>query len=677
MLSRRSGLPFNLAIIALCITLGTAPERAWGKELLEYDALSTTASALSVTDITLEAPVSAITCGAAEIDWSWDRQGALPSEPITLSIINATDFGSRRKRSSNRHIDYMSNLPLHKRALSKRLSGEGMLLDGGSNLPFNQVSFQWEEIDVVPGQYRLLLTVVATNDSVVSDPFTVDTGHTESCLSGTTVTSSGAPQTFPSGGASSSASATSTAAGATHTASNDQSGVSSATGSTAASATGSSSGSRSSTQESASQSNNTGAIAAGVLVPLLVILGGAIAFFWRRKRQISTAGSEGSNGHAGDKWYEKLMPSGPRAGGTAQHRRQISGPGKPTAAGLASVAKMVPAALRSEKDEAALQHSASEGRSPRTRRDTGESEASYGSNPGGEHWVDFRADEMHNIDGARPLSPSTIDSQTFSVIGGTQQLYSQGQNVPLSHFSTSGSSANRNSTLSSADSRGSIATFSTLNNPFINGRDLIASVPQRRSAGDLTGSSAMATTDSASSSSSSSSPFGDEHAATTSTTSASTDVTTHQRSDSQNTVKLERSDSDGKSGVKRKPVPRFSAAPQKASKATAPMEADPFSNASVVSGSIELLRSSGETNAVPSTPPRPPFRFHAATPSSIPETAMSDTSSVHRYSPDLPTSVTEDSLAVSAQSDVEGGRDKAYHLSINLGSENGFRMSFT
>jgi hypothetical protein len=284
---------------------------------------------------------------------------------------------------------------------------------------------------------------------------------------------------------------------------------------------------------------------------------------------------------------------------------------------------------------------------------------------------------MHNIDGARPLSPSTIDSQTFSVIGGNQQLYSQGQNIPLSHFSTSGSSANRNSTLSSADSRGSIATFSTLNNPFINGRDLIASVPQRRSASDLPGSSAMTSVDSASSSSSSS-PFGDEHEATASTTPASTDATTHQRSDSQTTVKLERSDSEGKSGVKRKPVPRFSAAPQKASKASAPVEADPFSNANAVNdSSIELLRSSGETNAVPSTPPRPPFKFHAATPSSIPETAMSDTSSIHRFSPDLPTSVTDDSLAVSAQSDVEGGRDKAYHLSINLGSENGFRMSFT
>ena len=517
-------------------------------------------SSLNVIDVILDAPVRPQTCAPTVLSWSWDMAGNPPDDPIALSIINATDFGltrstfGQRKRSSHPHMDSQTRMEIRKRATIR-----GVPIVGAEALPFSDGSFVWPQLKAFAGQYRLLLTILSSGQSVVSDPFLVN-GSDTSCLgtgaaSATVGASSGTTSSAAPGG--NSASVTSpagTPSSSSSSAASNQTPSSIPTlGSSASGSTGSSS-SASSNQDDANASsggsNHGGAIAAGVIVPLLAIAAAVFGWFWYRKRKASGGQAPHSSPKPTSAWSEKFFGGGAATEHSrgASHMRGISGPQAASAAGLAAVAGMVPAELRQEKDHAALQARTDDYDAYHQQPDLQRGLDS----PISDDWVDFGAEEAHNIVGPRPLSRDTIDSAHIgdyashgvpSSVGtthgvGAGGLYAQGRNVPLGSRPSSQAPHDSISTFGTPAHRASNVSQASV------GRDLIAAMPQPPS----TGNQSLKSPSAGSMSREQASPFDDDAVAV--------DV---PRADANAAgAYLDRSDSSGSTfGIKRKPVPRL------------------------------------------------------------------------------------------------------------------------
>lgn len=583
--------------------------------LAASSAIAQSSSTLSVVDIILDAPTDAATCQPTTITWSWDGTGSIPTDDVALSVINASDFASSRRRRSpppGHHVD-----TAHLFALDKRVTLRGQEIDGAGSISFDFSEYDWTKVDVAAGRYRLLLTILASGSSVVSDPFTVVSSGDTSCIAAAAASSTSASVGSSASSSGSSPISTSTAAAglssSAHTtgAATANSAASSAAGSAASSASTSSAGDGSHENNSGSSgggggSSHGGSIAAGILVPLAAII--AVAIFWYRKRKADATGarskrnSPGGSGGWSEKFFGGIGGGATAAGGAnnrqSGHRREISGPQMASVSALAAVANMVPAELRTEKDEAAIRAApaspaaAAAAPAPPTPALLASPRSPTSDNGGrdGEHWIDFGDDDRN---GARPLSPSTIDSRHLgaynseasrspnldqgtpnmgSIGNAGNALYAQGRNIPLHQMSRGSSIAHDSiSTFGTPAEAGNGAQRGS-------GRDLLAGTPIRSAS--LASSTSAAT----------SSPFGDDNAVEVATAtrtnlqrSASTATTTTRagavnlaRSASTATnatttlaapgsTSLQRSDSTGSQfGVKRKAVPRYSAAsPQK------------------------------------------------------------------------------------------------------------------
>ncbi|CAO1625722.1 unnamed protein product [Sympodiomycopsis kandeliae] len=681
----------------------------------------TKTSPLNSIDILLDSPIGAQTCRQSQITWSWDRVGALPGDYIALSLINATDFASvlsggsssSRKRSAigtHRDIrDHRLQVQAQKRAQIK-----GVPIEGAEAIPFSETSFLWPQVKAYAGQYRLLLTIISSGQAVVSDPFTI-TGTDISCLS-----ASAASATLQSGGAASTY-GTSSSASQSQTPASSSSAVQGSSiptlGSLPATTPDSASGGSNDASDSSSGSkSNSGAIAAGVIVPLIALAVAIIGWFWYRKRQNQSASHSEEPSSA---WKEKFTGAGGAAAGGSrtigsprglggkevQHTRGISGPQAATSAGLAAVAGMVPMQLRKEKDHAALQGTLdySNGGHQELRRGSPDQPGS----PTNGQWVNFADEDVHNIVGARPLSRDTIDSahigdyrsmgtpsstDEIAPRGDASRLYAQGRNIPLGSRSPNSMQHDSMSTFGTPADRASSSMRSGL------GRDLIAGTPQPTPASpgqvsiSLPRSVELA------------SPFADSaagsgHVATDDNHHDATDAEELQGAD------LERSDSTGSAfGIKRKPVPRLTVAGPPESKGSEVNHSSKTSSNN--HGGLHSMPDEvdGAANSVSPNPFSDQHNVEANDPGEMRsqwfsshdaayETdafepveevgAQADDSPVipgtpPRRQPSVPSTPASaiHPMDQSFSPEHDQSAKDQYHLSINLAQDNGFRVSF-
>ncbi|CAO1628885.1 unnamed protein product [Parajaminaea phylloscopi] len=511
---------------------------------------SETLNPLSVVDISLIAPHEIATCDPAYIRWQWNDVGTPPSDAIALSIINASSFGisNARRRASRRHFDSAAAQSI---VFAKRATIRGTILDGAASLPFNEVSYRWPQANVLPGQYRLLLTIVATGQAVVSDPFVVTLGASTSCLDGTQGSaadgiSTGSATQSPFGSLTSTTPAVADQTTPSSPESSAPAPVNTVTdtGAAPSSSIDPSPGVQSASQQAGTpKRTNHGAIAAGVIVPLMAIIAGIYAYrLWKRR---------GGTGTSRPAWTEKFFASGdgraPDHKSSPSHRRQISSPQLASAAGMAAVAQMVPQELRQEKDESALRalpHPCVPPQSPE------QVDCRHADRPD-DHWIDFADSDVH---GARPLSDGTIEHRGHQLatlhsaaqardanVLNANTFYHHGHNVPLrppsQHLSICDDSVSSFGTPAERLSAQSQASL---------GRDLIAALPQPPA-------------------------------------SSPQETPPHQQ------TSLQRSDSSGSQfGIKRKPVPHWSITADKQSADDShDAESDnPFSNANAVAAMV-------------------------------------------------------------------------------------------
>lgn len=653
--------------LALCIAV-LAPILALSAQVSAApDNRTTTSTSLDIVDVTLAAPSDVETCRSSYITWKWDHNGTPPSDPIALSIINASSFGysNTRRRAARRHFDSAGKSI----ALAQRATVRGSILPHASSLPFNEVSYLWEQVTVSPGEYRLLLTVVASGSAVVSDPVTVTQGSDTSCLSTASTESASSGISTVSATQSPTGSLTDGPVG-------DSSGESTDSGTDSGTASGeqpsaptwvgtnpgepnasvdTSQGTSSSSADQANQdhshgsSSNSGAIAAGFIVPLVAVAAAVYAFLrWRKQR-----GPQGSSNHsAGPRsaWTEKFFNTssdgGPAASVSASHRRQISGPQLASAAGMAAVAGMVPPELRQEKDEAALRAVPH----PNVPTSPEVLDAIY-SNSSGDHWIDFADDDIR---GARPLSDGTINSrgrcssqrQTSTDTAGSQlkfnQFYTHGHNIPLRPESPPISFGE-----DSISSFGNPAGRMSAQSQVSIGRNLIAALPNPPV-------SAVKGTQGISSS-------------------------------------LQRSDSGGSLfGVKRKPVPQWSAAQNSPTSRLSESD-DPFSNDHAVSNTSPRSMSIGRGDAAELVDTE--LAYHAS--NSIDDVARSKAESSEEAQHKISITAVDDARAATPSDGPEHvasrqlqevlsepGPDateeerRQYHLSVNLSRNSAFLVNF-
>lgn len=431
-------------------------------------------SSINVADVTLNAPSDVRTCQPASITWRWDDNGTPPSDAIALSVINASSFGfssssASRKRASRRHHDPEFG---KSHGFWKRAAIKGSLLPDATAIPFNEVAFRWDQVTVPAGLYRLLLTVVATGDAVVSDPFTVLQGSNTACIdSGLTASAANGISTLSATQSSSSGNApafTQSQSGSTTVPASSTPADSGSTTSPTSGLPGAPSSSTTQDGASTHPSDSSGAIAAGVIVPLAIIaIVAYAASLWRKQRQ---SGKGGDDSKGRPSWSEKFFSDGSKPSGatmvSAAHQRQISSPQMASAAGVAAVARMVPPELRREQDENGLRslpHCDANENIARQREDSG--------------WIGF---EQHEINGAQPLSDESITGRALSASSisqierqsGSTPIYAQGHNAPLRPQSQilSLESQSESSFGSPADRLSSQSQISV-------GRDLIAALP--------------------------------------------------------------------------------------------------------------------------------------------------------------------------------------------------------
>ncbi|CAO1614591.1 unnamed protein product [Jaminaea pallidilutea] len=610
----------------------------------------TGATSLSITDISLRTPADAVMCGSTDVGWSWDAVGTPPADPITLSVIDASSIGSRRRAIYGHHESL---------AFAYKRSVKGTPLPDASSIPFNQVDFQWSPIAVVPGTYRLVLTLVSTGDAVLSDPFTVGRGDRSSCLAGIANNSQD-----DSSSSSSAATATPTASESTiHTSTDDGSGplttASSAASSSATAANGQTSSaaggqpsSHSATSNSSSHQdggNHSGAIAAGILVPALVAVAVYIFFLWRKRQRHGQASSASSTERP--PWAEKFF-GGARGNGAGSknlatphhHHRNISSPQVASAAGLAAVAGMVPEELRKEKDELALR--AVPPPNVPTSPDVHGEKTMSPDLANGDHWIDFAADDINNLHGPRPLSQGTIARQSMSVALrspdlASNGLYKQGSNGPL-RPSSQQTSLHTDSTISTFGTPAGMEQNLSRASQASVGRDLIAAMPRppAQAAGGVRSSIAQ----------SDESPFQDPP-----TMRQSSSLTNLQRSDS----------GDGHFGVKRKPVPRV------AQSTASPTDGEngPFGNEHAVDLNEELSAEDGPASANLDSDKQANEGSTALR--SIPITAVADARA------ETPASIATASTSERMpQGSSEDKNSDAFQLSSKLNRTSGFNIDF-
>ncbi|PWN28279.1 hypothetical protein BDZ90DRAFT_259335 [Jaminaea rosea] len=597
------------------------------------NASVTSSTLLDLVDVTLNAPKNAVTCDSVDITWEWDMNGTPPSDPIAVSIIDASTLGavatpgSRRRFASARH-----GTMIKKRAASVR----GTVLPGAASIPFNEVSYSWSPVKIQPGSYRLLLTILSSGESVVSDPFPVGRGSTACFSSSPTAASSSAASPL----------ATSSSSSNAEPAASSSDAEPSASSITAPAATDSSSSPSSSpSQASASSSDhhsNKAAIAAGVAIPLLLIA--VLAYAWRLwKKQKSEQADSVSSRPA---WAEKFFGGGSSSGSiqrqvspsqSSGHRREISGPGLATPAGLAAVAGMVPVELRKEKDEMALRAV------PPPNVPYSPDMQDLDDRP--EHWINFSDNDVR---GAQPLSAAVIAESArdsgrltpYDNSGKPAGLYGQGRNVPLRPESSQcPSSSGSISTFGNDPRRASAASGVSI------GRDLIAALPQPPSHKHSVPSS----------SAHSISPFADPPAPAPEDLAQA--LTQHQEGNktvesSVSKPSVQRSDSSGSSfGVRRKPVPRISVAGTSSSDSKVAGDGEgPFGN----EHAIELVPDTDE------------HRISMEASTSIPIQSVADARA--------PSPIEQ--LTVPRENAGRASDDaQAYHLSV--ARQSGFDVSFT
>ncbi|PWN32885.1 uncharacterized protein FA14DRAFT_157581 [Meira miltonrushii] len=263
-----------------------------------------------------------VTCGSATVQWVWT--GSAYDEmthAISIAVVEAGNNDDSDDSGFNKRNIEGFQLTEHKRTIKRRSASKMQRLQarrmavriaGGSNIPLSVQSWTWTTVALAPGTYQLAVTILNTGITVMSDPFNVVTGDSTTCLGTTSYQSTDLPDST-STAPSTSQTNQSTNTSATNTAANTSAPQNSSSTTLPASSSVAATSPASNDSQQQSQANtdqgsqgnqgssNGGKIAAGVLVPILAIIG-VIAFFYCCRKRNMNESAERRQG-----WSEKAI----------------------------------------------------------------------------------------------------------------------------------------------------------------------------------------------------------------------------------------------------------------------------------------------------------------------------------------------------------------------------------